>query len=145
LEAAANSGGRRQVLEHRRGKASKEELKKKGGKSPSMELIARRRWQLRNPTGDVGLQRRGVDTRLRDVEGRRWPASEGVSLHKKRRGEAGAPTTHFGPSRENNGRGSRLGASHGGERKGGGSGGMCAQARGDQRPSMRGDDGDRCR
>jgi hypothetical protein len=85
-----------------------------------MELIARRRWQLRNPTGDDGLRRRGVDTRLRDVEGRWWPASEGVGLHEKRRGEVGAPTTHFGPSRENNGRGSRLGASHGGERKGGG-------------------------
>jgi hypothetical protein len=40
-----DDGGGRQVLEHRRGKVSKEEPKKKGEKSRSMELTTRRQWR----------------------------------------------------------------------------------------------------
>jgi hypothetical protein len=61
-----DDGGRWQVLEHRKDEVSVEEPKKKGGKSRSVELIARRQWRrgwLHNPARDSGS---GVGERTHD-------------------------------------------------------------------------------
>jgi hypothetical protein len=92
-------------------------------------LGGRAHWRLgsatvsvHNPARDDGLRCRGADKWLREVEGRRRLASEGVGLCDKRRGVMGVPMVHFGSSRkrtrEGQGGGSRLGALRRGDGEG---------------------------
>jgi hypothetical protein len=92
-----------QVLEHHRDEAS-EEPKKKGGKSQSMELTARRQWRrrLRNLTRDGGS---GTEERTHGFGKSRG----GVNLLRRgsacarKGGERWALVAYFGPSRAEKG------------------------------------------
>jgi hypothetical protein len=120
-----DDGGQWQVLEHRNDEVSEEEPKKKGGKSRSMELTARRQWwrgRLRNPardggsgvgerTHDFGKSRGGDDLLRRELaytrKGGEWWGEGSVGLAGAREREGGGGVWSEGVHAEGGGLGGR--------------------------------------